>query len=261
MPHRPMFPSIINRILILVMLVSTSLQAQQNSPVIRDSLSKGETYGVRIGVDLSRPLFGALKTGYSGLELVGDYRLSHRLYLAAELGNESKTITENLNNVDNLNIIPIYNLGVTGSYLKAGVDYNTYENWFGMKNNIIVGARYAFSTFQTDLNSFNYFNSNRYWNPEGFVSGTDAIQQFKGNNATWLEILLGIKTELFANIFLCASVRIGKLVTRNEPDNLPHLWIPGFNRVTEGSSFGTNFNYSLSYLIPLYRKSRAIEKE
>jgi hypothetical protein len=124
-----------------------------------------------------------------------------------------------------------------------------------------VGARYAFSTFQTDINSFNYFNSNRYWNPDGFVRSSDPAQQLNGNNASWLEILLGIKTELFANIFLSASVRIGKLVTRNEPDTLPHIWIPGFNRVTDGSSFGTSFNYSISYLLPLYRKKKDEEKK
>lgn len=256
-----MFQFTIKQILLITLLFSVTLQSQQKSNIERDTISKGETYGIRIGSDLSRPLISLLNSEYSGLELVSDYRLSYHLYLAAELGNESKTIIENLNNFNNLNIIPIYNLTVSGSYIKAGVDYNTYENWYGMKNNVIVGARYAFSTFKTDINSFNYFNSNRYWNPDGFVKSSDPAQQLNGNNASWLEILLGIKTELFANIFLSASVRIGKLVTRNEPDTMPHIWIPGFNRVTDGSSFGTSFNYSISYLLPLYRKKKDEEKK
>lgn len=235
---------------------STLIYCQGNNQVPRDTLTKNETYGIRMGVDLSRPLLGVLKDGYSGIELVGDYRISEKMYFAAELGNESKTVSENLNNFESTGIIPIYNLKVNGSYLKAGVDLNTYENWYGMKNSIIVGARYAFSTFQTDLNSYSFFNSNRYWNPEGFDEGSDKPETLKGLNASWLEILLGIKTELVANIYLSASVRIGKLITRSESDTMPHLWIPGFNRVTDGSSFGTSFNYTLSYMVPLYRKAR-----
>ena len=163
---------------------------------------------------------------------------------------------EALENFEDVNVVPIYDITTKGSYIKAGIDYNTYENWYGMNNSILVGARYAFSTFKTDLNSYNYFNSNRYWNPEGFLPGPDAPQTLEGLSASWLEVLLGIKAELFANIYMSASVRLGMLITRTESETMPHLWIPGFNRVTDGSRFGTSFNYTISYLIPLYRKAR-----
>jgi hypothetical protein len=241
----------------LLILASAVSFSQSVDSTKNDTLSGSESYGIRIGADLSRPLLGILKDGYSGIELVGDYRISEKMYVAAELGNESKTVAEILNNFETSGIVPIYNLKVSGSYLKAGIDINTYENWYGMKNNIIVGARYAFSSFQTDINSYSFFNSNRYWNPDGFDAGNDALQQLSGLNASWLEILLGIKTELVANIYLSASVRIGKLMTRSESEIMPHLWIPGFNRVTDGSSFGTSFNYTLSYMVPLYRKAKA----
>jgi hypothetical protein len=46
------------------------------------------------------------------------------------------------------------------------------------------------------------------------------------------------------------------LISRKESEVMPHIWIPGFNRVTENSSFGVGFNYSISYLLPIYRKAR-----
>ena len=70
-------------------------------------------------------------------------------------------------------------------------------------------------------------------------------------------MLLGATAELFANIYLGVSVRMGMLLARKESETMPHLWIPGFNRVTDGSRFGTSFNYTLSYLLPIYRKARA----
>lgn len=245
------------RILPLLCLCPIWLGAQQNGDAPADSLLRSEEYGIRLGVDLSRPLITFLDDAYQGFEVVGDYRLTHHWYLAAEMGNESRDVTEELGNLNDVNVVSIYDFTSAGSYLKVGADYNTYQNWYGMNNSIIVGARYAFSTFTTDLNSFRYFDSNRYWSPDGFQPGTDLPRELSGLNASWLEALIGIKTELFANIYLGASLRIGMLISRKESELMPHIWIPGFNRVNDTSSFGVGFNYSLSYLLPLYRKARA----
>ena len=36
--------------------------------------------------------------------------------------------------------------------------------------------------------------------------------------------------------------------------NFDNLYIPGFNRTYEGK-FGAGFNYSVSYFLPLYKKT------
>ena len=125
----------------------------------KDSLIKQEEYGLRVGIDLSRLLITALNENYEGLEIAGDFRVGQRLYLAAELGNESKTVEELLDNADGVNQITIYNLTSSGSYIKLGVDFNTYENWYGMNNSIFVGARYAYSSFSNTLNSYSIYDS------------------------------------------------------------------------------------------------------
>lgn len=213
----------------------------------KDTVVYKQPYGLRIGVDLSRPILSSFNDDYTGLEFVGDYRLSLKYYLAAELGNENRTRQEDL-----------YNFTTSGSYIKLGVDYNTYSNWYGEQNMIYAGARVAFSSFNQTLNNYQIFNSNRYWSPDGFQeSGSEPIE-FEGRNATWLEAVFGIKAELFANIYLGASVRLGALVNTKATaeDEITNLFIPGFNKVTDNSIFGVGYNFSISYFVPLYKKAK-----
>ncbi len=221
-----------------------------------DSVQYKQIYGLRVGVDLSRPARTFYDGDYSGFEIMGDFRVTHRLFIAAELGNEKFERTETLGSDDNPNQIDIYNYESSGSYIKLGVDWNTYENWYGMNNSIFVGGRVAFSSFSQTLNDYTIFESNRYWNPDGFVQGSQAPEEFKSLNATWLELIFGVKAEIFNNLFAGASVRLGYILTDKQSDRIRNLWIPGFNKVTEDSSFGVGYNYYLTYLIPIYKKAK-----
>lgn len=224
----------------------------QNKPIDlqpKDTVVYKERYGLRVGIDLSKPILSMVRDGYTGLEFVGDYRLTQKIYLAAELGNEKYDQQEDL-----------YNFTTSGSYIKFGVDYNTYENWYGMNNSIFIGGRYAISTFSQTLNDHKVYDNNRYWNPNGFAPGIPGKQEFSGLSASWLEFILGAKAELFANFFLSLSARLELLVTNKEPNNFSNLWIPGFNKTTEGTTFGVGYNYTLTYFIPLYKKAKKSKK-
>jgi hypothetical protein len=216
----------------------------------KDTVQKTDRYGLRVGIDLSKIIMSTLDDNYTGIELVGDFRIKPNLYIAAELGNEKKTNQEDL-----------YNFTTSGSYIKLGVDFNSYENWFGMNNLIHLGGRYAFSSFNQTINNYQIFNSNRYFSEDDFVLGSDNIGEYSSLNASWIEAVLGLKVELFSNIYLGASVRLGLLVSNKEPDNFQNLWIPGFNKVTDNSRFGSSFNYSITYFIPLYKKKKQARKK
>ncbi|MEZ4811448.1 MAG: DUF6048 family protein [Allomuricauda sp.] len=237
----------------LLIAILPILSYGQSKPVDlnpKDTVEYKQEYGLRVGADISRLVFSFIDEDYTGLELVGDYRLTQKLYLAAELGNEEKTQTEGLGNT------LLYNYTTSGSYIKAGVDLNTYENWFGMNNAIILGGRYAVASFNQTLNEYNVFDSNRQYSPDTFLPGAQPGEEFSGLSASWLELVVGIKAELFANIFVGMSARLGFLVTNKEDGRFPNLWIPGFNKVTDGSNFGVGYNYSISYFIPFYKKSK-----
>lgn len=199
-----------------------------------------DRYGIRFGIDIFRLGRSTFESDYRGIELVGDYRISNNYYIAAEIGNEERTIDDDR-----------VNFTTSGSYIKAGIDINLYENWLDMDNMVYMGFRYAFSTFSQQINTYRIYNTNPYFgeNPP-VVSGL----KYDGLTAQWIEVVLGVKAELFRNFYGGFSFRIHRLVSNIQPDNFENLHIPGFNRTNEGSSFGTSFNYTLTYLIPLYKK-------
>lgn len=221
--------------------LNISEPAKQKTETKKDSIApKKERYGLRLGVDLFKLTRSFYEKDYRGLELVGDYRLTRRHYLAAEIGNENKTVDD-----DQLNFT------TKGTYLKVGFDYNTYENWLNMENIISVGLRYGASSFSQTLNSFQIYNPNPYFGEAALIQSghTD-----NGLSAQWVEVVAGMKTEVFNNVFVGFSVRLNRLISQKLPDNFDNLYIPGFNRTYNGD-FGVGFNYTVSYFIPLYKST------
>ena len=59
----------------------------------QDSIPKyTERYSLRFGIDMSKPIRSVVEDHYKGLELTADYRLTHTLYLAGEIGMENKRV-------------------------------------------------------------------------------------------------------------------------------------------------------------------------
>ncbi|WP_293871895.1 DUF6048 family protein [Flavobacterium sp.] len=213
----------------------------EKSPVKKDSIPlKKERYGLRVGVDLFKLTRSFYEKEYRGLELVGDYRLTRRHYLAAEIGNENKTVNDNQ-----------LNFTTKGTYLKVGFDFNTYENWLNMENIISVGLRYGLSSFSQTLNSYQIYNANSYFGeaPIIVLGG-----KFAGLSAQWVEVVAGVKAKVFNNVFVGFSFRLNRLISQKLPNNFDNLYIPGFNRTYNGN-FGVGFNYTVSYFIPLYKST------
>ena len=214
-----------------------------------DTLIYKQKYGLRLGADLGKLARTFIDEDFTGFEITGDYRLTKKLYLAGELGTEERTIRTDFLDVT-----------ATGSYFKAGVDYNSYQNWLDMQNMIYFGFRAGVSSFSQTLNTYTVYNTNQYW-PTQF-SLEEPIET-KGLTAIWAELIVGIKAELFSNLFLGLNVQIKRLVSEDEPDGFENLYIPGFNRTFDSGRFGIGFGYNLSYLIPIIKKDKkvAVEKE
>jgi hypothetical protein len=204
---------------------------------------KTNRYGIRVGVDLSKIARSFYEDDYKGLEVVGDYRLTKRYYIAGELGNENKTVND-----DQLNFT------TKGTYFKAGVDYNLYENWLDMENMVYLGARYGVSSFSQTLNSYTIYNRYPYFGPSQTI---ESGEKFNGLSAQWIEVLVGVKAKVINNFYVGFSFRMNRLVSNKKPDGFDNLYIPGFNRTYDGS-FGAGFNYTISYFVPIYKKKVAI---
>ncbi|WP_434035905.1 DUF6048 family protein [Formosa sp. 4Alg 33] len=210
--------------------------------VVQDSTAIKEKYGLRVGIELSKLLRTALEDDYEGFEVVGDYRLTKFIYVAGEFGAEN--ITE---------YNDFYNATTKGSYFKVGVDYNAYRNWLDMENMIYGGFRIGASTFSQTLNSYSIYSENQYWTPQ--FSSTD-IKDYDGLNALWAELIVGLKVEVANNLYLGAHIEFKGLLAQSEPDNFENLYIPGFYKTYDSIGLGFGYGYSISYLIPLYKKDK-----
>jgi Domain of unknown function (DUF6048) len=226
--------------IIFVVLMSFSASAQNDS-IVNDSIRYTQKYGLRLGVDLSKIVQTVIDDDYTGFEINADYRYSKDLYIAGELGTEEKTTTTKF-----------LSSTAKGSYFKAGIDYNMYRNWYGMENMIYSGFRVGASTFSQTINSYTIFNTNQDF-PQTTV--TDPID-IKGLTAIWAELILGIKAEVFNNLYVGLNVQFKGRVTETEPDNFENIYIPGFGRTYDSGRFGIGFGYNVSYLIPLYKKGK-----
>ncbi|MDR5592037.1 DUF6048 family protein [Christiangramia sp. SM2212] len=213
----------------------------QQRAVAQDTTTYKEKYGLRLGVDLGKPLRTLLDDNFSGIQLVGDYRIYDNYYIAAELGTEKITFEG-----DNIETF------TNGSYIKIGGDYNAYENWLDMQNAIFVGLRYGFSTFSQTLDEYRIYTSSDYFGPDIREDNNETT----GLTASWAEIMIGIKVEVINNLFLSANVQLKRRIGQNSPTNFDNLAIPGFGRTYDSSEFGAGFGYSISYLVPFFKKAR-----
>lgn len=217
----------------------------QNDSIVstaQDSNKIQIKYGLRIGGDIGKLIRTSLDDDYSGFEVMADYRLKEKLYIAGEIGFEEKnTITDFLD------------ITTKGSYIKGGIDYNMYQNWLNMDNMIYSGFRVGASTFSHDLNSFTVYSTDQYWAPQ--LTSEDK-QELTGLTAFWAEIILGIKAELFNNLYMGLNVQLKISASQTIPNNFDNVYIPGFGKTYDSSSIGAGYSYFLSYRIPLYKKAK-----
>lgn len=203
-----------------------------------DSIKVKKPYSFRLGVDISKPIIAFFDKDYSGLEIIGDFRIKNRYYIASEIGYTNKTTSEEY-----------INFTTKGSYIKLGANYNAYNNWLDMNNEIFVGVRYGFSSFNQTVNSYTINQYGVYFD-EYFVQN---LMKYENLSAHWAELILGMKVETFKNLFLGASFSFNSLIKTTDSENFKNLYIPGYNKRHLNSS-GAGFNYSISYQIPLYKK-------
>ena len=238
----------INLILLFLLTCSTSGYAQDTKATEVDTLIYKQNYGLRLGFDLSKIVRTLVDDNYTGFEIMGDYRITKKLYIAGEIGNEERTLSNAfLTNT------------TKGSYLKGGVDINFYKNWLDMENMIYAGFRVGASTFSQTLDNYTVYDiNNQYWGQQfSITEGT----QFSGLTAFWIELQLGYKAEVLHNLYVGANLQLKGLVSQTKPNNYENLYIPGFNRTYDSGRFGSGYGVNIAYLVPIYKKDKIVVKD
>jgi len=202
--------------------------------------AKPKTLNLRVGVNVLKPIISAFDENIKGIGLVADVNVYKRFYAALEIGKEEKTSEEEY-----------INFTTDGTYAKIGFNYNAYNNWPGMNNDIYVGMRYGISLFNHTLNSY---TPNIYGNYFTITENTTNID-YNDLNLHWVELVFELNVETFKNLYLGASMSFNKVISAKEPTNFKNLYAPGFGRIYENQT-GFGLNYTVSYKIPLFKKNK-----
>ena len=230
---------------IISICLSTNMLIGQTESNSKDTLIKKDKLlninKIRFGFDLLKPIASSSEGDNLNYEIVGDLQLTENIYLAGEYGSIDKLIED-----ENINFNSM------GSFLRVGLDYNLFKNWIGMDNSIYVGFRYGNSSFSNKILNYEVRNKDSYFS--NLVEDEFETIEYSNLSGNWIEILLGIKVETFKNVYLGLSLRLNKLLSDEKPNNFGNLFIPGFNKVTDENTFGSGFNYTLTYSIPLKKR-------
>ena len=230
---------------IISLIIPTSMVFSQAESELNDSLNINNKIlninKIRLGFDIFKPIKSSSDGDNLNYEVVGDLQITENLYLAAEYGSIDRLIED-----ENINF------NSNGNFLRFGFDYNMFKNWVGMDNAIFLGLRYGSSNFSNKIESYNVRNSDAYFS--NFVDNNYQTIDHSNLNGSWLEVVAGVKVETFNNVYLGFSLRLNKLLSTKKPENFDNLFIPGFNKVTDENTFGSGFNYTLTYSIPLRKK-------
>ncbi|WP_075342898.1 DUF6048 family protein [Tenacibaculum agarivorans] len=223
---------------------SSKQKISKKKDTSKDTIVYKTGYGLRLGIDLSKLGLNFVDKSYTGIEIVGDYRISKRWYIAGEIGREEEITFEDFTTSTS-----------KGNYIRLGANYNTYTNWLDMNNEIYVGGRYGFAIFEQTLNSFTPNVSTGSTTSDIFFPTVPQEVNISESGLTghWFEFQLGIKVETFKNLFMGfhGAYKVGLSI--DDQTNFKTLYFPGFNTVFE-SNTGFGFNYTLSYLIPFAKK-------
>ncbi|RAJ10654.1 hypothetical protein LX64_00259 [Chitinophaga skermanii] len=201
-----------------------------------DTLKIHQTYpaGLRIGIDISRFAMMFFQPYRTDVNFTADARINKDLYAVADFGvNRTKHSDTN------------YTYKGGGAFIALGVDYNLLKKQSIHENNMFfVGARYGVAMFNYEFPTYTIYD-NYYGNVTGSVPKTNEM-------AHWLEFAVGLRTEVLKNFYMGWSLRVRTLLNSKiiDGDYAP-LVIPGYGAGDKKAVF--DFNYTLSYLIPLYK--------
>jgi hypothetical protein len=190
-----------------------------------------ELKGIKFGLNVGRFSDYLLKPERVSYETSFDFNLSNKYFGVFEAGYSKIELEK-----DN------YLYLSDGYFFKLGMDYNMLKKQ--PTDYLGIGIRFGWADFSQSasnviINSDHWPTSPTLFNPESL--GT-----------YWLEASLGIKGEVFKNVYFGWSALIKIRVAGEKDLNVQPYDIPGYGSAAKGINLGAN--YYIFYQIPFNRK-------
>lgn len=188
---------------------------------------------IRPGVDLSRFILPYLNDiSVSGFELSLDGEVNYSLFPTVEFG---------MNTIKDDN--ELHNYSAEGSYWRVGLNYNMLKYQHRLDQNMFfIGARYARSTYWQQATNISFENE---W---GVLNANIPKTNL---NHTWIEAVIGIRGEIYKNIFLGYTIRVKGTLSATDNNNITPYFIPGYG--SGKKNIRTGMSFTASYAIPIIR--------
>lgn len=186
------------------------------------------------GVSVSTDLFGIIGkvfgNDYQSYEVSAELNLKNRFFPVVEVGYGSTDTTDDDKDI---------HYKVAAPYFRIGMNYNFFYKK-DTPNYIFGGIRCGFSTFSYDISAPDLVDP---------IWGGKVPFNYDGvkSNATWAEIVVGLRTQIVKNFHMGWSLRYKRKLSVKENPNSDAWYIPGFG-INDSALFGAT--YSLIYYLP-----------
>ena len=188
--------------------------------------------GTMVKVDVSGLMGKALGNEYTSTEANVECNLLNRYFPVFELGYGS---------IDTINEETDIHYKTSAPYFRIGAGYNIFSKKPYLPGKMLVGARLGFSSFSYDVEA--PAMTDPVW---GETSIPVSFQGVK-SNASWLELVAEVRTNVYKNFHLGFSVRYKSLFSVKKSENSEPLYIPGYGK---NKSNGFGITYNISYKLP-----------
>ena len=215
------------------LLMPTSAHAQEIKILSEDKEEELPFYqGLMVSVDVSGLASKAFGSDAFSSEISIHANLKNRFFPVVEIGYGKTDTTGEETNIHYQTSAPFF---------RMGMDYNVFYKKPHLPGYFTVGLRYGFSSFTYDMQSPDLVDPN--W---GHTSIPVTYNDVK-SNAGWLELVLGMKTQVYKDFYMGFTVRYRARQSMKKHENTEPYYIPGYGR-GKTSNFG--ITYSLSYRLP-----------
>lgn len=195
---------------------------------------RGDVFrGLSVHADIAAPIISLMGGFTRSYELQLDVNIYRRIYPTFEMGYAT-IHKEAASGVIYGAKAPFFRFGVNYGLLKPFKDDESVRS---VKCYPFVGVRYAMSPVTYSISNITI--NDPYW-------GTSSVQNLSNNldYAGWLEVLGGVRVDLFKGFTLGWSIRV-KTLLHTSALSKAHVWyVPGYGK---SSDMGVMFNYTIGY--------------
>lgn len=226
---------IIGLLILSNLLTPTQAIAQEtvNVPLTKEEWQATPLYqGSYIGVDifgLGSKVFGS---DFTSAEVSAEVNLKNRYFPIIEIGYGETDAIQEENDI---------HFKTSAPYFRIGGSYNVFYKKPYLPGQFLVGLRYGYTSFSYDVSAPPM--TDPVWGTPTLPFSYEGVK----SNASWLEITIGLKANIYKDLHMGLSLRYRSLMNVKAAENSEPWYIPGYGK---NKSTNIGVSYTVVYQLP-----------